>query len=148
MRRALSKVVLAAVVAAGIGASCEDPTGPVHDLEEAERRWVAAGPERYAYTFRETCFCGPGDRRIEVAAGEVVSVEPAENVDPGQTLEGYTVEGLFALIRESLDRDPDDVTLEFDPAAGYPTRVFFDYDHRAVDEEWGFRVQDFEALPR
>ena len=148
MRTAWRILAVSLAVVPGVGASCEDPTGPVREVEEAARRWANAGPYAYAYTLHETCFCPPSGRRIVVVDDEVVRVERIVEHDPGRVLEGYTVEGLFGLIRQSLEREPDSHFLEFDPVLGYPTRVHFDYEHQAIDEEWGFQVEDFRPLPR
>jgi len=55
----------------------------------------------------------------------------------------YTVEGLFGLLRWSIEVGADSVEVDFDPALGYPRDVLIDLDRGTADEEL---IYSFELL--
>ena len=60
--------------------------------------------------------------------------------------EDYLVPALFGKARAELGAPHGEwVTVTYDEALGFPRQVSFD-DPDAVDEEWTWRVTDFEAL--
>lgn len=141
-------VLLAALLTLGV-AACVDPLGPeAARLERAERLWAENRPGHYTFTYQRVCFCPLAVVSVEVLDGEVVAVEwagPGE--EPEIELEGHTIDELFDRTRSELERDPFRATLEFDPALGHPTSVYFDYEEHVADEEWGFQVEDFTIVP-
>lgn len=136
---------LALLLAAAV-AGCADPLAPELDrLRQAERRWAAAGPPSYAYTFTNRCYCPLAELRVVVENGAVVSVESTgdPSIDP-RDAGGYTVEELFERIRQEIAREPHEVRASFHEGLGYPISVWFDYEEHAIDEEWGFEVTGFD----
>lgn len=123
------------------------------NLRTARELWRSQGISDYRYNLLRRCFCGPevaGPVHVEVRGGQAVSVAPVQSsqtvqVDQFASLD--TVEELFAAIEEIMDRDPYLLTVRYDPARGYPTYVFADYERNAVDEENGFQVGNFEPVP-
>lgn len=136
-----------AILAVAVSA-CADPFAPEQNaLDDARVRWEAAGITAYQLEYRNVCFCGRVHIRVDVTNGQVTRVEPLDDDDAfGPVHEGYTVERLFALIQDGLERRPHDVALSFHPELGYPTSVSFDPIGNAIDDEWGFRVENFVTV--
>ena len=129
-------------------AGCADPAAPELDrLRVAEARWAEAGPASYAYTFANRCYCPLGELRVVVENGAVVSAEPAgEDLMDPRVADGLTMEELFARIRHEIEREPHETRVTYHEETGHPVSAWFDYDERAIDEEWGFEVTAFQPL--
>jgi hypothetical protein len=137
--------VIVFMLALQASAGCSDPLGPEQEALDANRdRWAAAALADYRYTLREFCFCGPETLRpvvIEVRDGQVASATYEDDgtavVEPrlGQL---RTVDGLFDVVQDAIDRDAHSLDASYDPTLGYPTSAQIDYIEFAVDEEYGF----------
>lgn len=141
-------VLLLAVLLPGCSS---DPLGPHRgELEKNQEKWRAQGIASYTYDYRLNCFCGgPGIQpvRIEVREGEVVEVtlqETGEPVDPSTVDDFPTVEDLFGMIRNALEREPFRAEAAYDPLLGYPRDVFIDFEEWVADEEFGFVASDLQ----
>jgi hypothetical protein len=122
--------------------ACQSPLSPGEreDLHEAEARWASRGFINYSIESRSSCFCGMEVLewvRIEVVAGQVTRVtmlESGEVITDARRSYWSTVEELFDSIRESHGQDYlSDVTVEFDPALGFPTEVVWIADDNIQD---------------
>jgi hypothetical protein len=137
------------VALAGVPAGCTFSLGGSddreHDLERARVLWRAAGIRDYTYRLRRICFCLPESLgpawvtvRGSVLVTEVVYVDGGEPM-PEQYAEGFlSVEGLFDLIDDALERGAAVVDVTYDPETGVPLDVFIDYEARMADEEMGY----------
>ena len=45
-----------------------------------------------------------------------------------------------------MDREADSISVEYDPARGFPASIFVDYMQQAADEELTYEAGDFEPL--
>ena len=113
--------------------------GAAGQLEAAEERWMTSGISDYTLVVGYGCFCPPevrGPFEVTVENGEVVEIrfdgaviEPQPGITP---VEVFTVEGLFAEIRSSLDAD--EITVSYDER-GNPTLIDIDRIANAADDE-------------
>jgi hypothetical protein len=98
------------------------------------------------YAIERLCFCldeWRGPTRITV-----VGVDPTERVYvdtgdpvPMQAEDAFpSVDGLFAIIEDALDKDAHSVEVIYDPSTGVPLEIRIDYIELAIDEELGFDV--------
>ena len=123
---------------------CSSPLGAERDaLENGIRLWEESALEAYEFRYQLVCFCGgPGVRPvdIEVRDGSVIGVGFPDGgpPDPFPLDEYPTVDELFQTVRQSLDREPFSVRVDYDPEFGYPSDFFADFVENAVDEELGF----------
>lgn len=115
-------------------------------LDDARARWAANGPDAYTMTYGRHCFCPSdvtGPFAVRVADGRVVSV--TLNGDAVPTDRAQTVDALFDLLERAYDRDAHRVDVTYDPALGFPSQIYIDYDERIADEEAGYTVADVRA---
>ena len=139
--------VAALVATAGCsGGSLLEPE--LDELARAERQWSLYGPRDYTYVLTPVCYCPYTPRQVTVRNGAVVAVEPLQIEEPlpGTELTGSTIDALLERVRRDLESHPHRVRLDFHPALGYPTDVWFDYEENVADEEWGFTVADLRSI--
>jgi hypothetical protein len=137
-------------------------------VAEAEQCWTEGGVTDYRIQLREVqgtwCYY---DIEVEVRADRVVTGTATAHLGPARGCWAYTegvveepvslspdeaarwtVPGLFEIAHD-LDslagRKDMKVVLEFDPALGFPTRLFRD-NTVAMDDEEGLSVVQFERL--
>lgn len=141
----LGSIVLGLVLSGcGLG-----PDAPDDDLGRNRQRWLSQRIEDYRVQFRLICFCVPDATApviLTVRGGAIVSVarvSDGRTVDPSQWRgRYYTVDEMFALIREARSRGASEVRVSYDPMLGYPTDVYIDQDARTIDEERQFQLGD------
>ncbi|HKA57127.1 MAG TPA: DUF6174 domain-containing protein [Gemmatimonadales bacterium] len=135
--------------------TCGTPVSPsgLWQLAEAEARWAARGYADYAIEAREGCFCPPALNewsRVEVVDGLVdrVTVVATGTDVPDEDRRLFpTVESLFDVIRRGNDQDwIKEVTVEFDPELGFPTRVVLRPQDGIVDGGAAFYMRNATAL--
>jgi hypothetical protein len=116
-------------------------------LNQNRELWDSQGWQDYRMEFQWSCFCV-----IEYVSPVVVTVSGGDNIDAvvfaenGQPVgelisDGYeTVDGLFDLIQDAIDRNAFSISVEYHPELGYPISASIDYDQMMADEERGFVV--------
>lgn len=150
----LRLAILAAALPLAASACEGDPffTDARDELEEARRRWERSEPDAYFYTVARLCFCGDvGPIHVTVVNGAVVSRVYAANGQPvpADRFTGMdTVEELFEVLEDALDRDPADFEAGYDSRLGYPVSAFIDFSANVIDEEDGFTVTNFGTPER
>jgi hypothetical protein len=131
VRNAVPVFFLLSCFAASCGSREETPSlpQPVVDLNAAERRWHEAGPHCYQAFIGFGAGIDFGGELISVVCeGQESFVKEGVRSFPDVPLEpewreAASVEGLFRMIRQSLDH-PDGLTIEadYDRELGYPRR--------------------------
>ena len=112
------------------GAACNSgSTPPVDDLTEARARWARVGPAAYSYTIQRSCEClaeGIGPVLVTVRNGIVESRQYTQSgapVSPQYNDTFPAVEGLFDIIDGAMRNGTKPLTVQYDPALGFPTRI-------------------------
>lgn len=115
--------------------------------------WNSRRPIAFEYVVERECFCDDDyrrpylarekdDLRVAVYASPLVDAdEPAATMPP----EPVWLDDLFGLIEDAI-RNAAAVSVTYDPAFGFPTRVDIDWSQQAADEEQRFRVRDFRVI--
>ncbi|MEW5928026.1 MAG: DUF6174 domain-containing protein [Gemmatimonadota bacterium] len=134
-----------------------DPSGPADargNLRAARAAWERQGIDSYRYVIHKSCGeCLPesvAPALVEVRDGSTVSVvaaTSARQIRPEFYQQYDTVEELFDLIAAAIEQDPYRFGARYDSRRGYPLEFSVDYDRDAVDDEAGFAVAQFEAVP-
>lgn len=155
--RRISPPLRALPLLAALALGCA-PGGPgtgtgADEIAAHRAQWVAQRPAAYVYELQRSCFCPPdalGPVRIRVQGTTVVSrvyVESGDTVRPPFAELFPTVDGLFDLLDDAVDRKADQITVTWSTDAGYPLDAFIDYIFAAADEEQGFHVSAVPVAP-
>lgn len=147
--RTLTAAALAALLA-GCSILGLDGLGEERDaLRDARVRWGRADLDAYAFTLQRGCFCPMeliGPVRIVVRGDSVLSrTYTADGTPvPAQWAPYFgTMEEVFELIDEAIDRSADDLRVSYHRTLGYPVKADIDYVKNAVDDELSLTVSDF-----
>lgn len=141
------------VTALAVLAACGDGLGPDLDLAANRAKWQRQGLAEYSYQFQMYCFCiDVSAVRLFVSDGIVVGGHYVESGEPlpAEIPSWFrrTVDSLFAIIEEAIQRDADHLAVEYHPLLGYPTRIAVDYEERYADDEVTYLATDVtRALP-
>ena len=123
------------------------------ELSVARRRWAQQGPPSYRYRFQYLCFCPSSlatPVEIQVRGGTVVAVlDPVTGrpVPSDARRPTPTVEGLFAVVEDAIERRVDWIDVQYDLVMGYPAVIRVDPNTRAIDEEYSYFAGSLTALP-
>ena len=132
-----------------IACSISGPDGeenPLAGLPEARQAWLASGISDYELAMRRTCGECPPTSALAVVvtvSGGVKTVSLASNGEPVESLPRTypDVEGLFRLIEEMVLAGAD-VEADYDGELGFPRSISVDPVPDAVDDEFGYEVDD------
>lgn len=139
-----------ALLALGVllgAAGCGDwglETDRLREIDRNRELWERQSMESYRYAVERVCFCGlAGPVRVTVvdsAVSQRIFVQSGDPV-PDQQADWYpTVEGLFSILFDAVQRNAHDIEVTYDPDTGVPLDIFIDYEQNLADEELGFRV--------
>ena len=150
MSRARALRLAAVVCLAVLPGACRGNLSPSElrgrrsEFNVARTRWSARGPANYRYQFQYLCFCPASlvtPVEIQVREGRVMAVLDPSTGRPAPAAPGRptpTVEELFAVVQQALDRDVDWMDVQYDPVLGYPAVIRIDPDTRMADEEQSY----------
>ncbi|MFV1987697.1 MAG: DUF6174 domain-containing protein, partial [Gemmatimonadota bacterium] len=102
-------------------------------------RWSTSGIVDYEYVLDRACECTretTRTMRVEVRGGSVTGATYRDTGESAAMANGYpTVEDLFDLIDDAIQRRAAGLTVAYDAALGYPTEITIDYDLEVADDE-------------
>ena len=125
------------------------------ELDSHLSLWQQARLGNYTYEYNVLCECLDNlgqPVKVTVTDGvieSVVYVESGELVHSGDppVVEGspryYMINGLFEVIQDAIDNEPDQLTVSYDSEFGYPTNIEIDYLSNAIDDEYILTVNAF-----
>ena len=122
--------IIALVATLAVGGCKADITGPASELATARARWAMVGPASYSVVVSRSCECleaAVGPVLVSVRNGVAQSRQYTRTGAPVDASRGDwfpTVEGLFAVIEAAIRDGIQPMDIQYDPALGYPTRVF------------------------
>ena len=109
--------------------------------------WEAQGITDYQLEFRWNCFCAPDYVEpvvISVTRGgtvnSVVFAKKKLPVDRRVSADYPSIDGLFDLIQDAIDRPAFHISVTYHAELVYPLTAAIDYDQKIMDEEMGFQV--------
>lgn len=120
-------------------------------LEAAETLWKQKRPEHYAYQLQPSCFCPPEYTQpiaIRVFKGVVQQADLVTSKKPLPTerkADAKTIEDLFKLIRDAIERPAASVNVTYDQQYGFPSSINIDVDQMMADEEMYYTVTGFKV---
>ena len=121
-------------------------------LEENREKFAGLGIDHYTISTQESCFCA-GNKTREVSLRVMNNwIETFTYTDDNTEVaveerQGYrTVEQLFDLVSDLLDRNYFRVLVEYHPEYGVPTAIHIDQQACTVDEELSILTSEFLPL--
>jgi hypothetical protein len=120
-------------------------------LDSARSTWESRGFSSYEFRVQRICFCAPpatAPLLVRVQDGRPVSVTNADTGAPVSPDTGMplTVDALFTVLDDAIDRDAARIDVQYDEALGYPLSMYIDYDERIADEEVTYQASGLRAL--
>jgi hypothetical protein len=151
LNRALSLCLIVIALLASLGTARGQSAPFQRELDKSRKKWASSKIKNCQYTFNWQCFCTPDYVKpviISVRAGVIESVKYADGgtaLDKADFEKYKTVESLFDMIQEAIDKKAAKIQVTYDAKAGYPISAFFDYSANIADEERGFAVKNFKV---
>jgi pimeloyl-ACP methyl ester carboxylesterase len=121
-------------------------------LTSNRQKWESMSIEDYRFKYRNICFCPPMITNPVTLTVRKGAIESAILVDTGKTIEEaefrryMTIDALFDLIQDAIDRKARQIQVSYDPVLGYPMWGSIDYDLRVADEERSFSAENLVEL--
>lgn len=117
-------------------------------LTRAEQRWDSAGSNDYTLVLTRRCDCGVQPRQValEVVADEIVSgmyTDTSEPLDAAALGQNLTVNGMFDLAHDAVDRRVPIVLVQYNQEFGYIDDLVINYDQTRVDDDVLIVVDDY-----
>ena len=116
------------------------------ELDQNRKKWMSKMVSNYQFNFQWICFCA-------LKSMEPVNITVRENrIDSAAFVEGdapvaiedfkryRTIEGLFDLLQEAINRNAHSILVDYHPELGYPIDGWIDYEEAIADEELGFEI--------
>jgi hypothetical protein len=116
-------------------------------LDQARRTWDASHPSDYSFDLHIEVFSLLGGTyRVAVADGRPDGIERTDGLPFDNSLAAElpgTIEEVFDVVTDNLDRGPDLVIAGIHPQLGYPTDATFDHNRNGIDDEFAIIVTNF-----
>ena len=149
------------------GGCCAAPSHALRDLDDHRQLWKESGVENYRYVLIHTLTefqeyasaiqVTVVDSRFKSAVYSQPTIgsrsddrfvrhnEPV----PPRVQEGIvkTIPDMFQIARSELCEGVYKINMDFDPEYGFIRRLFVNREEFTADEEYGYKVTDFEVLP-
>jgi hypothetical protein len=148
-------VALLPALLALLCSSCRDlgpATDPLQEEINLQRaRWESRRPSAYVYEVERICFCAEGARgpaRIRVQGTQVVGrtyTASGAPVDSDFQRLFPSVDGLFDVLDDALDRGADQIQVQWDDELGMPVYFYIDYVTLVFDDELAVKVTALTA---
>jgi hypothetical protein len=122
------------------------------ELTRNRERWTSAAIHDYEFDYQLLCFCSPDATEpvhITVRQDAIASVVRKRDGLPAVTKYGGWphVGELFADIQSRLDQHVDRLTVDYDPALGYPRSIVVDVAAMSADDEYSHTAGNLRPLP-
>jgi hypothetical protein len=113
------------------------------ELDQNRKKWASAMASNYQFNFRWECYCSEEyvtPVNITVRENRIVAVDFVVKHRVPFAIDYQTIEGLFDLLQEGIDKDAHSISAEYHPELGYPVKASIDYEEYTIDEELGFGI--------
>ena len=115
-------------------------------LDQNRQKWISKVVSNYQFNFQWNCFCVPehvAPVNISVRENRIGSAAFVEDNVPVavEGLKRYrTIDGLFDLLQEGIDKNAHTISAEYHSELGYPIKGSIDYEKDKIDEELSFEI--------
>ncbi len=118
----------------------------IEELEENREIWRSQSLETYQYIYQQRFFCTPPSNtplKVSVKNDKITEVV---NLNNNQLITDLTfpktIEELFEIIEQAIQKNADEILINYDASFGYPTRVAIDYQKILADEEVTYTIEN------
>jgi len=144
----LASVVLTVV-------SCQDSYSALrNELDQNRQVWNNQKITHYRYELRVLCFCPTeltAPVKVEAKDGNTISlkyVASGEDVKMTEFQNYDTMDKMFKVIQDAIDRKAAEITAKFDSKLGFPASIRIDNIEQAIDDEISFEITNVEVLAK
>ncbi|EAZ89915.1 DUF6174 domain-containing protein [Crocosphaera chwakensis] len=122
----------------------------IEELKENRQLWRSQQLKNYQYIYQQQCFCPlPSNVPLKVSVKND-KITQVVNLNNNQVITDLTlpktIEELFKIIKDAIQRNADEILITYDPTLGYPTRVAIDYQKILADDEITYTVKNLSKL--
>lgn len=140
-------------------AQADDRAETIDGLIRAKQIWMQSALDDYVFTVQKTCFCPlsvtlpiqftiennqVSESQYDCSDINFIRAEPLCDEKPGIEL-NQTVDNLFQIIDDAIEKKADSITVEYNQSLGYPVSIFIDFIELAVDDEVSYQVSRFKS---
>ncbi|MDJ0728455.1 MAG: DUF6174 domain-containing protein [Crocosphaera sp.] len=122
----------------------------IEELKENHQLWRSQQIKNYQYIYQQQCFCPPPSNtplKVFVKNDKIAQVVHLNNNQLITDLTfPKTIEELFNIIEDAINRNADEILITYDANFGYPTRVAIDYQKILADEEITYTVESLSQF--
>lgn len=122
----------------------------IRELQENRQLWRSQQIKNYQYIYQQQCFCTPPSNiplKVSIKNDKITQVV---NLNNDQLITDLTfpktINELFHIIKDAIQRNADEILITYDTTLGYPTHVAIDYQKILADEEITYTVKDLNKL--
>ena len=122
----------------------------VQELQENRQLWRSQQLKNYQYIYQQRCFCVPPSNtplKVSVKNDKITQVV---NLNTDQRLTDLTfpktIDQLFNIIQDAIQRNADEILITYDKTLGYPNRIAIDYQRILADDEITYIVENLSKL--
>ncbi len=122
----------------------------IEELQENRQLWRSQQLKNYQYIYQQQCFCVPPSNtplKVSVKNDKITQVV---NLNTDQLLTDLTfpntIDQLFNIIQDAIQRNADEILITYDKTLGYPTRIAIDYQRILADDEITYTVENLSQL--
>ncbi len=129
----------------------EDNNSPlIQEMKENRQLWRSQQLKNYQYIYQQQCFCpSPSNTPLKVSVKND-KITQVVNLNTDQLITDLTfpktIEELFKIIKDAIQRNADEILITYDKTLGYPTRIAIDYQKILADEEITYTVENLSKL--
>ena len=142
-RFVLHALLLTSVMFAGCGGLTGPADGRRAELAANQRKWAASGLTSYVFTLGMECFCAINGPVVVTVVNDSVSRVQLTGSDSTVNAPWLpTINKLFDVIQQDLDRNAFVLRVTYDPTLGYPTEIVSDPVANVADDEVTYTARD------
>lgn len=113
--------------------------------------WKKQKIRNYRFKISKSCFCLPkasGPVTVTVRQGQKTYVTDVAGkaVEPEFFNQYDTIPKLFNVIEDAIAKKASNLTVQYDPKLGYPTKINIDYDSQMADEEIYLTIESLQNV--
>ncbi len=123
------------------------------ELDVNRALWDAAAIHDYSMSFQRLCLFCTVDILIPVritvrgdTIHEVTDLDTGEPVEEPAEGAFLTIDGVFDVIQDAIDRDAAEIDVRYNSTFGYPTDVTIDFSRSRFDDDTEFQISEFVEL--